>query len=54
MARFRGRAASRPDLFVPVAVGAVLIVAVVLLIWFLVDRAGFMIYWDTLAASVRR
>ena len=54
MARFKGKAATRPDIFVPLAVGAVLIVALVLLIWFLVDRNGFTIYWNSLGASVHR
>jgi hypothetical protein len=54
MARFKGRSATRPDLFVPVAVAAVLIVALVLLIWFFVDRNGFTIYWNSLGASLHR
>ena len=54
MARYKGKTATRSDPFVPVAVAAVLIVAVVLLIWFLVDRNGFTIYWNSLGASFHR
>jgi hypothetical protein len=54
MARFKGKAASRPDLVVPVALAAVLLVALVFLIWFFVDRTGFTIYWNSLGAAVHR
>jgi hypothetical protein len=54
MARFKGKAATSPDLFVPVAVAAVVIVLLVFLIWFLVDRNGFTVYWNTLGASLHK
>jgi hypothetical protein len=50
MARFKGRAATRPDLFVPVAVTAVVIVVLVLLIWSILDPVGFAVWRDGLLA----
>jgi hypothetical protein len=50
MARFKGRAAARPDLFVPVAIVAVVIVVLVLLIWSLVDPTGFTVWREGLLA----
>ncbi len=54
MAKFKGKAASRPDLVVPVLAAALLIVVLVFLIWFFVDRTGFTIYWNSLGAAVHR
>jgi hypothetical protein len=54
MARFKGKAASRPDLVVPVVVAALLIVVLVFLIWFFVDRTGFTIYWNNLGSGFHR
>ena len=54
MARFKGGIEAERDMFVPVAVVAVLIVLLILLVWYLVDRTAFMVYWDSLGAAIRR
>jgi hypothetical protein len=51
MARFKGKSAARPDPIVPVIVAAILLIALVFLIWFLVDQHGFSAYWNTVTAS---
>jgi len=54
LARFKGNVQKRNDSFVPVALIAVLIVVAILVIWYVVDRVGFMIYWNSLTASLHR
>jgi hypothetical protein len=54
MARFKGGTEEARDVFVPVAVVAVLIVLLILLVWYLVDRTAFMVYWNSLGAAIRR
>ena len=54
MARFKGKAPTRQDLFVPVVAAAILVIVVIFLIWFFVDRNGLMLYWNNLSASLHR
>ena len=53
MARFRGNVHAGSDRAAATLVFLVLIVAVLLLAWWLGDRAGFIAFWDGIADALR-
>jgi len=54
MARFKGSVEAGRNLVVPVILGALLIILLVFVLWYVIDRAAFMVYWDSLGAAFRR
>lgn len=58
MARFKGRVdvagAGGRNPVLAVILGALLIILLVFVLWYVIDKAAFMAYWDSLGAAFRR